>query len=121
MRLPAGMFVFILALLMAWGASPAFAGDSAPSYLNELRQLAKTKQLATSPVWLNLLHFKRHPLTGQLRSLADDPAFFAAANGSRDAQAELDATQTTIDDLQEQLLFHSSRLTFLISSLLADR
>ncbi len=92
MRLPAGMFVFILALLMAWGASPAFAGDSAPSYLNELRQLAKTKQLATSPVWLNLLHFKRHPLTGQLRSLADDPAFFAAANGSRDAQAELDAT-----------------------------
>jgi len=36
------------------------------------------------------------------------------------AAAEL-ATQTTIDDLHEQLTFHSSRLTFLISSLLADQ
>lgn len=36
------------------------------------------------------------------------------------AAAEL-ATQTTIDDLHEQLIFHSSRLTFLISSLLADQ
>ncbi|MFN8383140.1 MAG: exodeoxyribonuclease VII large subunit [Anaerolineales bacterium] len=36
------------------------------------------------------------------------------------AAAEL-ATQTTIDDLQEQLVFHSSRLTFLISNLLADQ
>ena len=36
------------------------------------------------------------------------------------AAAEL-ATQTTIDDLQEQLVFYSSRLTFLISSLLADQ
>ncbi|MBE0671726.1 MAG: exodeoxyribonuclease VII large subunit [Anaerolineales bacterium] len=36
------------------------------------------------------------------------------------AAAEL-ATQTTIDDLQEQLAFYSSRLTFLISSMLADQ
>ena len=36
------------------------------------------------------------------------------------AAAEL-ATQITLDDLHEQLIFHSSRLTFLISSLLADQ
>ncbi|MBK7005021.1 MAG: DUF4105 domain-containing protein [Burkholderiales bacterium] len=86
------MFAFILVLLAAWGASPAFAADPAPSYLAELQQSAKVRQLATSPVWLNLLHYKRHPLTGQVRSLADDPAFFAAADGARNAQAELDAT-----------------------------
>lgn len=89
---PNGMFAFILVLLAAWGASPAFAADPAPSYLAELQQSAKVRQLATSPVWLNLLHYKRHPLTGQVRSLADDPAFFAAADGARNAQAELDAT-----------------------------
>lgn len=86
------MFAFILVLLAAWGASPAFAADPTPSYLAELQQSAKVRQLATSPVWLNLLHYKRHPLTGQVRSLADDPAFFAAADGARNAQAELDAT-----------------------------
>ncbi len=92
MAYPTSVFTLFIALFLAWGTSPSLAATSAPSYLTELQQSAKTKQLATSPVWLNLLHFKRHPLSGQVRSLADDPAFFAAANGSRDAQAELDAT-----------------------------
>lgn len=61
-------------------------------YLAELQQMARGKRLAESAVWRNLLHYKPHPLTGRLRSLADDPAFFNAPEGGSDAQAELDAT-----------------------------
>ena len=85
------MFAFIF-IALALASSPAFASSNAPPYLAELQQAASAQNLAQSPVWLNLLHYKRHPLTGRLRSLADDPAFFAAADGATNAQAELDAT-----------------------------
>ncbi len=61
-------------------------------YLAELQQQARLHDLAADPVWLNLLHYKRQPVTGHWRSLADDPAFFNAANGNTDPQAELAAT-----------------------------
>ena len=47
-------------------------------YLAELKQQARQRVLATDPMWLNLLHYKRQPVTGAWRSLADDPAFFNA-------------------------------------------
>lgn len=61
-------------------------------YLAELKQQARQRALATDPMWLNLLHYKRQPVTGAWRSLADDPAFFNAPQGNIDPQAELDAT-----------------------------
>ena len=85
------MFAFIF-IVLALASSPSFASSNAPPYLTELQQAASAQNLAQSPVWLNLLHYKRHPLTGRLRSLADDPAFFTAADGATNAQAELDAT-----------------------------
>lgn len=74
-------------LLVACWLVPARA-----DYLDELQQLARNKGLAQTPSWHNLLHYKRQPLTGRLRSLADDSGFFNAPDGNTDAQAELDAT-----------------------------
>lgn len=86
------MFAFILVFLLAFGSSASFAGEQPSSYLEELQRSALTHKLAQSPTWLNLLHYKRQPLTGRIRSLADDPAFFAASDGNTNAQAELNAT-----------------------------
>lgn len=77
---------FTFLLLCVW-LLPAQA-----NYLAELQQAARAKSLADDPVWQNLLHYKRQPLSGQLRSLADDPAFFNAPDGKTNPQAELDAT-----------------------------
>lgn len=85
------MFAFIF-IVLGLASSPSFASNNAQPYLAELQQAASAHSLAQSPVWLNLLHYKRHPLTGRLRSLADDAAFFTAADGATNAQAELDAT-----------------------------
>ena len=79
----------ILACL-GWGA-PAWAVQPA-DYLAELRVQARAQALAQSPQWHALLHYKRQPLTRQLRSLADDADFFTAPTGKTDPQAELDAT-----------------------------
>lgn len=87
------MFALIFALLLSLGPSLSFAADRAPSsYLEALQQSAQTTDLAHSAVWLNLLHYKNHPLTGRLRSLADDQHFFTAPDGASNAQAELNAT-----------------------------
>lgn len=86
------MFAFILVFLLASGCSPTFALDTPTAYLEDLQRSAQAKDLAHSPAWLNLLHYKRHPLTGRIRSLADDHAFFAAPDGDINAQAELNAT-----------------------------
>lgn len=62
-------------------------------YLDELVTKAHALRLAETPQWQRLLHFQTS-LLGQLRSEADDPAFFTAPNGKYDAQAELTATLT---------------------------
>ncbi len=81
-----------IASLVCWAIGLGWAMPVHAGYVAELQQLARERQLADSPVWRNLLHYKRHPLTGYRRSLADDPGFFLAEDGSKNAQAELDAT-----------------------------
>lgn len=74
--------------------SPASFAENAAGdkhYLQELINAAHTQQLAQTPQWQYLLHYKEN-LLGSLESEADDPAFFAAAQGKTDPQAELDAT-----------------------------
>ncbi|MEY4730824.1 MAG: hypothetical protein RL020_1982, partial [Pseudomonadota bacterium] len=61
-------------------------------YLTQLQQQARAKNLAQHPEWLNLLHYKPYAFSSGSRSLADDPKFFNAAQGDKDAAAELDAT-----------------------------
>lgn len=84
--------------------SPNPAGDRVvvPSThtIGQLQRLARERQLATTPMWHALLHYRRHPLTRQLRSLADDPGFFLAQQGRTDPQAELDATIAAFFDAE---------------------
>ncbi len=61
-------------------------------YLTQLQQQARSKNLAQHPEWLNLLHYKPYAFSSGSRSLADDPKFFNAPTGDKDAAAELDAT-----------------------------
>jgi len=70
----------------------SLAGDRSATAIERLQRLARERQLADTPMWHALLHYRRHPLTRQLRSLADDPGFFLAPQGRTDPQAELDAT-----------------------------
>lgn len=49
------------------------------------------EELAQSPGWLNLLHYRPTLLTGKVRSQADDVSFFYAPAGDTDAKAELQA------------------------------
>lgn len=77
-------------MLAAALACPTLALAATPA--EPLQQLARDRQLANTPMWHALLHYQRHPLTRQLRSLADDPGFFLAPQGRTDPQAELDAT-----------------------------
>ena len=77
-------------MLAAVLACPALALAATP--IERLQQLASERRLAETPMWHSLLHHRRHPLTRQLRSLADDPGFFLAPQGRTDPQAEMDAT-----------------------------
>ncbi len=80
----------ILLLLLMWLPLAVSAADNV--YLKELVDQARAKHLAQRPEWLNLLHYKPYPYRPGWRSLADDPDFFNAPNGKRDAEAELEAT-----------------------------
>ena len=75
-----------------------WASAATTSYLDELQQRSRNSGLAQQPAWRDLLHVKQHPLTRQIRSLADDPGFFLALNGARDPQAELDASLAAFFD-----------------------
>lgn len=72
----------------ATASSPAPLQES--SYLTELLAAARHAELHTDPYWHTLLHYKKGTLG--LRSLVDDPDFFAASNGKQDPQAELEGT-----------------------------
>ena len=76
-------------------ASPA-AGD--PAYLQSLLARADALRLADDPTWHALLHYRAPRLGGGVRSLADDPSFFLAPEGSRDPRAELAATLAAFFD-----------------------
>ena len=68
--------------------SPASPSD--PSYLRQLLQRADELDLHEDPYWHTLLHYKRG-LFG-LRSLVDDPKYFASSQGKKKPEEELRAT-----------------------------
>jgi hypothetical protein len=69
-------------------------GACANDYLAELVQAAHAKNLADTPQWHALLHYKRTWIPRGVESFADDPRFFNAPNGKSDPRAELEATLT---------------------------
>jgi len=86
--------LLLLVIAKSAGASdraaetPALQSDD--PYLVKLLAAAEQAQLDRDPYWRTLLHYKRG-LFG-LRSLVDDPKFFADPNGQKDPAAELSAT-----------------------------
>ncbi len=83
-----------LIVLPLFFCAPFPATASAPenaAYLSELIAEASRLQLAQTPQWRYLLHYKKS-LLGGLESESDDPAFFTAGTGKHDPQAELEAT-----------------------------
>jgi hypothetical protein len=80
---------------------PALAPEQA-AYLTQLQQQAAARRLAQDPMWHKLLHYHRHPLWRQLRSLADDPGFFNSPRGGTDPDAELAATLAAFFDPRER-------------------
>ncbi|MDE2077735.1 MAG: DUF4105 domain-containing protein [Burkholderiales bacterium] len=67
-------------------------------YLSSLQQRAHAAGLARQDAWRALLHYKVQPLTRTDRSLADDPDFFNAPDGSHNPEAELNATLAAFFD-----------------------
>lgn len=90
--LQAGLFVAALSFLTA-PAVVAAANSRAVDdpYLLELTERARGLRLAEHSSWRALLHY-RTPRFGKPYSEADEPDFFLAADGRRDAVAELEAT-----------------------------
>ena len=80
--------------------APSPVGDHQSAVVEHLQRLARERQLADTPMWHALLHYRRHPLTRQLRSLADDPGFFLSPQGRTDPRAELDATLAAFFDTE---------------------
>jgi hypothetical protein len=62
------------------------------SPLSRLRAEAHARSLADTAAWRALGHYHPGPLGRGVESLADDPGFFLAEDGSTDPAAELDAT-----------------------------
>ncbi|HQH29242.1 MAG TPA: DUF4105 domain-containing protein, partial [Oligoflexia bacterium] len=79
-------FLFWICLLLAPSLSQA--QDSA--YLAELIADARQRNLADSPEWQTLLHYRR--VLGGMESFADDETFFNAPGGKTNPQLELEAT-----------------------------
>ena len=80
-----GAFLFSILSL-----STAFAADS--EYLKEAIARSRELELAKERVWLNLLHYRPTTFSGKLRGAVDDESFFAARDGKKNPQSELEAT-----------------------------
>jgi hypothetical protein len=83
-----GRLILLLGFCLGCAAVPA--RDT--TYLQELVQAARTRHLAERPEWHTLLHYRSGLLESGIASLIDDPAFFLAATGQADPEAELVAT-----------------------------
>lgn len=81
-------------------ATSAEASQPSPAVLRQWQQQAIELGLAHTPMWRTLLHYRTHPVTRQLRSLADDPGFFLAPDGADNPEAELHATLAAMFDPQ---------------------
>ncbi len=103
LRMPFLFVVAAAAVLVLAGALPLHAAERGvlepasgpPSeerlrYADRLVAEARSRRLHEAHYWHTLLHYKRG-MVG-LRSLVDDPKFFASPRGKRDPQAELEAT-----------------------------
>ncbi|MEQ1589091.1 MAG: DUF4105 domain-containing protein [Gallionella sp.] len=62
------------------------------AYLAELQAQARQMKLAERPEWLKLLHYLPKLIAPGYKGLVDSRAFYWAANGKTNPQAELDAT-----------------------------
>ncbi len=86
-------------ILIALGTALSLSLAAAPARADSLvdaRAAARDARLAEDPAWADLLQYEPYPVTGHLRSLADDPGFFNAPDGARNPAAELDATLTRL-------------------------
>jgi hypothetical protein len=79
-----------LFLCLAVAVLAPTGGVAGDSYLGELQQKAKEKDLTRARTWEVLLHYK--PAGSGIKSLVDDPRFFNAPDGSHNPEAELFAT-----------------------------
>ena len=109
--------VLPLLLFMSVPRAEVMAQLDDPQMLKDLLDRAERLKLAHHPAWLNLLHYRRS-LLGGMKSQADDPAFFLADTGGRDAGAELvaDLRAFFTDSRQAQCRF-PARLHWLDSQL----
>jgi hypothetical protein len=73
-------------------APPAARAAADDTYLAELIARSRELRLADATQWRRLLHYHESWFRPAPASSADEPAFFLAPNGNRDAQAELEAT-----------------------------
>ena len=82
-----------LALALLAGSRSALAEASSAAAAGNGFLLSRARQLgiARSPAWLRILHFRPEGAHEQV-SQVDGKQFFLAANGARDAEAELAAT-----------------------------
>ncbi len=71
-------------------AEPRPTASDVSAYVDRLVDEARRRRLSDDRYWHTLLHYKRG-ITG-LRSLVDDPKFFASPRGKHDPAAELEAT-----------------------------
>ncbi|HET6347272.1 MAG TPA: DUF4105 domain-containing protein, partial [Myxococcota bacterium] len=85
MRRPRAALLFLWLCL----ALPRTA-HAAPDYLTALQTRARAEALSRDAFWHRLLHYRTN-WRGQLRSQADGPGFFLAADGASDPEAELQA------------------------------
>lgn len=88
-RIPVVLFLGTLALWLH-AVPPAWAAAAPAEYAARLVDEARRRKLHEARYWHTLLHYKRS-LAG-LRSLVDDPKFFASPAGKHDPAAELAAT-----------------------------
>ena len=85
------MLPFLILLpMIARSAPPCPALPPENVYLTALLEKARRDELHNDPYWHTLLHYKRGVFG--LRSLVDDPRFFAASNGKHNPAAELEGT-----------------------------
>ncbi|WP_284189647.1 hypothetical protein, partial [Zoogloea oryzae] len=66
-----------LGAALALAALPAWAAP-----IDDLLAAARAARLADDPAWADLLQYEPAPVTGRLRSLADDASFFNAPDGA---------------------------------------
>ncbi len=103
--------------------SDSYAESPAAPTAERLLAIATEKKLYKHQYWRILLHYK-NTLTGNTKSLIDDPAFFISEQGKVDPQAEMEAVITTFFQetapTQDLMCRYIARYTWLREQLLED-